>query len=178
MISCEGLQAVCGVRADRIVTIYPFLCAALETYHADTPLRIAMFVAQAAHETAGFRYLEEIASGEAYEGRRDLGNTQRGDGKRYKGRGVFQLTGRANYARCSKALFENESVLLDAPWLLADPEAAATSAGWYWDWKQLNIPADAKNVLAVTKKINGGTNGLAERQRLYGRALYVLGVRS
>jgi putative chitinase len=175
VISLEGLQAVVGVRAKCIEDIYDELVKVMAAKSIDTPLRIAMFVAQAAHETAGFKYLEEIASGQAYENRADLGNTQPGDGVRFKGRGVFQVTGRANYARCSIAIaFANR--FIDHPEDLAKPQWAAASAGWFWEWKKLNELADAGDILRVTKKINGGTNGLPDRQRLYDRAKRVLGV--
>src|SRR5437660_371930 len=113
MISLEGVQAVCGVRAPAIATIYPFLVAAMEEYDIDTPGRMAMFIAQGAHESTSFTRLEEVAYGIAYEGRADLGNTQPGDGKLFKGRGVFQLTGRTNYAKCSQQCFGDSDLLTD-----------------------------------------------------------------
>lgn len=176
MISLLAVQAICGHKKPEIEAIYPFLVAAMVEYQIDTPKREAMFIAQAAHETASFRYLEELASGQAYENRKDLGNTQPGDGVKYKGRGVFQITGRANYARCSVALFGSDTLLLEAPEILSTPEAAANSAGWYWDWKGLNRQADMGDVLGATRRINGGTNGITERLALYKRAVYALGV--
>jgi putative chitinase len=134
----------------------------LRTYGIlDTPLRLAHFMAQVAHESGGFRYMEEIASGQAYEGRADLGNTQAGDGKRYKGRGPIQETGRANYRRDGQTLgidFENH------PEIVALPSIGLLVACLYWSRNGINALADADDVLAVTRKINGGTNGLDERK--------------
>jgi putative chitinase len=134
---------------------------------ADTGLRLAHFMAQLAHESGGFRYMEEIASGQAYEGRTDLGNTQPGDGKLFKGRGPIQLTGRANYRTYGRALgldFESN------PAMVAIPSVGLLVACKYWDQQKLNALADADDVVAITKRINGGTNGLAERRALLAKA--------
>jgi putative chitinase len=134
----------------------------LRTYGIlDTPLRLAHFMAQVAHESGGFRYMEEIASGQAYEGRADLGNTQPGDGKRYKGRGPIQLTGRANYRTYGRQV----GIDIEAhPEVVAMPSFGLLVACMFWDSKGLNALADADDVIAVTRKINGGQNGLADRQ--------------
>lgn len=134
----------------------------LRTYGiADTGLRLAHFMAQLAHESGGFRYMEEIASGQVYEGRADLGNTQPGDGKLFKGRGPIQLTGRANYRTYGRALgFDFES----NPEMVAIPSVGLLVACKFWEQQKLNALADADNLTAVTKRINGGTNGLADRQ--------------
>lgn len=122
--------------------------------------RPAHFLAQCAHETDGFHTLEEYASGEAYEGREDLGNVHAGDGKRYKGRGIFQLTGRANYTRMA----EKTGIPLDkAPWLAAEPEISVRIACIYWSDYDLNCRADADDLEAITRAINGGLNGLSDR---------------
>lgn len=127
----------------------------------DTPLRLAHFMAQVAHESGGFRYMEEIASGQAYEGRADLGNTQAGDGKRYKGRGPIQLTGRANYRTFGRKI----GIDIEAhPEVVALPSFGLLVACMFWDSKGLNALADADDVVVITKRINGGQNGLAERQ--------------
>ena len=176
MITLLQLQAIVGRRTPEIEEMYEPLIEAMAAYEIDTPLREAMFLAQVIHETAGFHYKEEIASGEAYEGREDLGNTEPGDGPRFKGRGAIQLTGRANYARCSQALFNSERALLDNPELVAEPITSAASAAWYWDWKRLNRFADKRDLLGCTKVINGGTNGYMNRKKFYERALYALGI--
>jgi len=135
-----------------------------------TRLRICHFLAQAAHETDGFRTLEEYG-GPAYfiryEGRRDLGNIQAGDGIRYHGRGIFQLTGRANYRRFGGVLgidLERE------PERAKEPETSLRVAFAYWSERAINAAADADDVERVTKLINGGRNGLAERKRYLEKA--------
>ena len=129
-------------------------------FEIDTPLRWAHYLAQIAHESGEMRYSEEIASGEAYEGRKNLGNTQKGDGVKYKGRGLIQLTGRANYT-AYKAFCGYD--VLEKPELLSQPIGAIRSSMWFW-WKNgLNALADKDNVKAITKKINGGTNGMSSR---------------
>lgn len=176
MIELIELQAIVGRKDPEIEAIYPSFCMTLDSYDINTPLRIAMFCAQTIVESGGYRYLEELGSGDGYEGRLDLGNTEPGDGPRFKGRGIIQVTGRSNYARCSSALYGAASVLLDAPEKLTEPWAAARSAGWYWDWKDLNRSADAADVMGATRKINGGLNGFSDRQKYYKRAQIVLGL--
>jgi putative chitinase len=128
-----------------------------------TPKRIANFLSQAAHESDNFKTLREYASGAAYEGRKDLGNTVKGDGVKFRGRGIFQVTGRANYTTYSKKLF-NDTRLLNNPELLEQPEWAVLSALHYWNDRKLNALADVDNVTAITRAINGGTNGLTDRK--------------
>ncbi|MDO8039519.1 glycoside hydrolase family 19 protein [Janthinobacterium sp. SUN137] len=136
-----------------------------------TPARQASFLSQVGHESGQLRYVRELASGQAYEGRTDLGNTQRGDGVRFRGRGLLQVTGRANYAACGKALGLD---LLAQPELLEQAVNACRSAGWFWQTKGLNALADAGDQVKVTRRINGGTNGLAERQAFFAVAQRVL----
>lgn len=127
----------------------------------DSAMRLAHFMAQLAHESDNFRAMEEYASGTAYEGRKDLGNVQPGDGKRYKGRGPIQLTGRANYRTYGQALgfdFERH------PEIVANPSIGLMVALEYWRRNNLNTLADADNIEAITRRINGGTNGLADRK--------------
>ncbi|MDQ3276265.1 MAG: glycoside hydrolase family 19 protein [Actinomycetota bacterium] len=132
-----------------------------------TRRRAAMFIAQIAHESAGFRYREEIASGAAYEGRRDLGNTRSGDGRRFKGRTFIQITGRANYRAVSSALGVD---FIAHPEKLAHQKYACAGAAWWWNTHGCNALADRGDFTAVTRRINGGTNGLADRQSYYRRA--------
>jgi putative chitinase len=133
---------------------------AIEIAALDTPRRLAHFLAQLAHESDGFATTVEYASGDAYEGRRDLGNVRPGDGRRFKGRGLVQLTGRANYRDAGAAL----GLDLEAgPDQAARFPAAALTAALYWRKRAINADADADDVRAVTKKINGGYNGLAQR---------------
>lgn len=138
-----------------------------QQYGIVSALRLAHFLAQCAHETDGFTTLEEYASGKAYEGRKDLGNTRPGDGVRYKGRGIFMLTGRANYAFYGKLIGED---LVGFPERAASPDVSARIACAYWDKKGLNAWADKDDLKAVTYRINGGYNGLANRGAYLKRA--------
>ncbi len=131
-----------------------------------TVLRARHFIAQIGHESGCFRYVLELATGKAYEGRSDLGNTQPGDGVKFKGRGLIQITGRNNYNRCSMGLW-GDLRLLDTPELLEEPENAVRSALWFWRNRGLNSLADRDDIRAVTLRINGGYNGLEHRIQLY-----------
>lgn len=156
-----------------IAAFFTPLCSAMDEFEVNTPARQAAFLAQVGHESGQLRYVRELATGAAYEGRVDLGNTESGDGTRFKGRGLIQITGRSNYLRCSMALF-NDDRLIHFPELLEDPTNACRSAGWFWQSHGLNELADAGNFLRITKIINGGTNGFADRSALYVTAKEVL----
>ena len=132
-----------------------------------TTLRVAHFIAQCAHESAGLATTTEYASGREYEGRKDLGNVQKGDGPRFKGRGLIQLTGRANYARFGKALGVN---LIETPALAAVFPEAALVAAEYWHERGLNKWADSDDIGGVTLRVNGGYNGLASRKAYLAKA--------
>jgi predicted chitinase/cell envelope opacity-associated protein A len=149
----------------------PHLNAAMAEAGINTPKRQAAFLAQLAHESGEFRYMEEIASGAAYEGRKDLGNTHPGDGVRFKGRGPIQLTGRANYAAAGKALGLD---LVNNPKRAADPDVGFRTAAWFWTTHGLNKLADSGNFREITHRINGGYNGEASRESYYRRALSAL----
>lgn len=127
----------------------------------ESPLRLAHFLAQVIHESGSFRYMEEIASGQAYEGRADLGNTQPGDGKRYRGRGPIQITGRANYRRYGAKVGID---LERHPEIAAYPSIGLHLALEYWRTNGLNALADVGDIDGITRRINGGTNGLADRK--------------
>ena len=158
----------------------PHLNRALERYAIDTALRAAAFVAQLAHESGEFRWMEELwgptDAQRRYEPPSDLakrlGNTEAGDGKRFKGRGPIQITGRFNYGRYGQGVGVD---LVADPARAAAPEIAFATAGLFWQSNGLNELADARDFVAITKRINGGTNGLADRQRYYVRAQAVLG---
>jgi putative chitinase len=132
-----------------------------------TTRRATMFIAQTAHESGGYRWREELASGAAYEGRFDLGNTQPGDGPRFKGRGYIQITGRANVAQMSGVLGVD---FVSNPELLATRKWAARSAAAWWRTHGCSQLADTGDFVAVTRRINGGTRGLEDRLRYYRRA--------
>ncbi|SCW57161.1 putative chitinase [Sphingobium faniae] len=137
------------------------------TYDMMTPLRLSHFFAQLVHESGSFRYMEEIASGAAYEGRKDLGNVVAGDGKRYKGRGPLQITGRANYQRFGRLIGID---IEDSPELAAHPSIGLHLALEYWRDRKLNAMADRDDVVAVTKAVNGGSNGLSDRMAQLSKA--------
>ena len=159
-----------------ITTLGPFLVATMDRYAIDRPLRQAHFLAQVGHESGQLRYREEIASGDAYDTRADLGNTpaRDGDGRLYKGRGGIGCTGKANYSAYDQHR-QAGGLLVREPWRVGtDPELFCDVAGWYWDVHQLNPLADADNARLITKRINGGYNGLADRLAILERAKRVL----
>ena len=139
-------------------------------YEINTPIRIQSFLAQVAHESGQLYYVRELASGEAYEGRKDLGNIQPGDGVKFKGRGLIQITGRANYEALSKDLGVD---FTSNPELLEGAVYAAESAGWFWKRNNLNAIAETDFKL-LTKRINGGYNGLADRMEFFNNAKEVI----
>lgn len=137
----------------------------------NTPQRKAAYLAQLAHESGSFRYVREIHDGSNYEGRKDLGNIHPGDGKKFRGRGLIQVTGRANYEEISKDLGVD---FVSNPELLESPKYATLSAAWFWKKRRLNKIADSGDFKLLTKRINGGYNGLKERTEYYNRALTLL----
>lgn len=173
MITKEKIYQIYGIRkpSEKTEELCEYICEFAGKYGVQGILREAMFLAQIGHESGRLKYLEEIASGEAYEGRKDLGNVYPGDGKRYKGRGLIQITGRTNYAKVTKALHEDFVV---HPELLAIPKYAVQSAYWYWDEHNLNHYADHDDLIGCTKKINGGLNGYEDRRKLYVSAINIL----
>lgn len=173
MITRQQLVAIMPFARTRADAFLPFLNAAMDEFHIDTPIRQAAFLAQIAHESGELRYVKELASGQAYEGRKDLGNTQPGDGVKYKGRGLIQITGRNNYAEAMLAL---DLDLLEHPELLETPENACRSAAWWWKEHGCSEIADSGDFVKLTKRINGGTNGLEDRQKHYEIARKELGV--
>lgn len=134
---------------------------------------MAHWLAQVAHESGELRYTKELASGKAYEGRKDLGNTQAGDGVKFKGRGLIQITGRANYTAYAK--FCGYDVVAK-PELLEQPVGAVKSAMWYWQTHGLNELADGDKFVTITRRINGGTNGLESRRKYLNRAKNVFNI--
>lgn len=168
MISRSVLKQIAPHARDKIVDdLEKYFDKYLQEYEVNTLLRVSHFLAQAAHESDSFKTLEEYASGLAYEGRKDLGNTQTGDGRRFKGRGIIQLTGRANYREYGKALGVD---LENNPDLAKDPEISVRTALEYWKRKKLNSFADKDDILTITRRINGGTNGLDDRKKYLDRA--------
>jgi putative chitinase len=173
-------------------------------FDINTPKRMASFIGQCQHESGNFNHLEEnlnysavrltqvfparftlakaqdaVAKGKAaiaegmYGKRADLGNTQDGDGGKFFGRGVIQLTGRANYTSFATAIAKPE--IIEHPELVASPEYACLSAGWFWSTRKLNDLADKGDYDTMTRRINGGTLGLVERKANIQKALTILG---
>ncbi|WP_434562584.1 glycoside hydrolase family 19 protein [Pseudomonas sp. R1-6] len=158
----------------------PLLGTAMELYQIIGPKRAAAFIAQVGHESGQLRHVRELGN-DVYLSKYDtgrlascLGNSPEadGDGQKYRGRGLIQITGRANYQACGKALSLD---LMKQPALLELPRWAALSAAWFWASHGLNSLADAGRFDAITQRINGGQNGAAQRRALHGRALQVLG---
>ncbi len=179
MINNEDLKKIFpnSTESNRLKYL-PYLNNFFIYYRVDTFERVCAFIAQIGHESGQLKYVEEIASGEAYEGRKDLGNTRKGDGKKYKGRGLIQVTGRANYAAFDKWV-TNVPIgtdFVENPGLLKEPQYAVLSAFWYWDVNKLNRYATLKeeDFKELTKAINGGYNGYANRVAIWNRAKEVL----
>jgi putative chitinase len=153
----------------------PVLNTAMQRYQIVGTKRVAAFIAQIGHESGQLRYVREIwgptPAQARYEGRPDLGNNVAGDGFKYRGRGLIQVTGRANYAACGEALGVD---LVNQTELLEQPQYACMSAAWFWVTNGLNSLADAGDFERITRRINGGVNGLAERKAFYAKALQVL----
>lgn len=175
-IGLERFRQATGLSASRAQDWYPYVRAACIEFEITAPARLAAFLAQVGHESGGFVYTREIwgptEAQKRYEGRKDLGNTQPGDGSRYRGRGLIQITGRANYEAVANALGID---CVSRPELLERPEFAARASAWWWANRGCNELADAGDFVALTRRINGGTNGLADRMERWERAKEVLG---
>jgi putative chitinase len=183
LITLEQLRRGMGITRERADYWDDWLNEAMCLYGINTPKRIAAFLAQVGHESTRLKDTSEIwgptRAQRRYEGRRDLGNIYKGDGSRFRGHGLIQTTGRYNHRRVTQRLrarfptlgvpdFEAE------PKLLTLPRWAALSAADYWDMKNLNPKADAGQFKAITKAINGGYNGLADREKLWKQFRQVL----
>lgn len=168
----EDLMAATGANKTDAAKFVDVIDAAMAEFGIDTPERQAMFLSQVGHESGGLHWMREIwgptVAQLRYEGRLDLGNTEPGDGARFKGRGLLQVTGRANYEAAGEALGLD---LISHPELLEIPEHAARSAAHFWKAKGLNQFADERDVKTCTRRINGGLNGFDERMALYSKAM-------
>lgn len=172
MISASEFQSLTPrLPSRRRMEILPALQRAMVQFDITSQRREAHFMAQVLHESGRFRYKVELASGRAYEGRRDLGNTQPGDGPRFRGRGWIQVTGRANYTRYGSLL---RLPLAAQPTLAESDENAALIATAFWSTHGLNTVADHDDLLTATRRINGGLNGLADRRECLSHAREVL----
>lgn len=166
-----------GVRPSRAEQFVKPLALAMQEFGIATPARQAAFLAQVLHESGMLRYTAEIwgptPAQQRYEGRSDLGNTQTGDGYKYRGRGLLQTTGRTNYRLTGAALGVD---LINVPEALERADLAARSAAWFWKSHGLNELADTGDFTKITRRINGGINGIRDRERLYAALKKELGV--
>ena len=178
-ITQQQLQQILPNAGQTAGVFVPVLNTAMVRFQIVGLKRIAAFIAQIGHESGQFRYLRELGN-DQYLSKYDtgslakrLGNTPEadGDGQKYRGRGLIQITGRANYMMCGEALALD---LINQPELLEKPQHACMSAAWFWASRGLNTLADAGQFDTITRRINGGQNGAADRQALYARALKVL----
>ena len=171
LVTAAQLHAIMPLAGARADVFAPILADVMLFRQINTPTRAAAFLAQVGHESGQLRFLREIwgptPAQTRYEGRADLGNTQLGDGKRFMGRGLIQITGRAGYAACGAALGLD---LIAQPELLEKPENAAAAAAWFWLQHNLNRVADRGDFVGLTRCINGGTNGIADRRAIWERA--------
>lgn len=151
----------------------PYINQFSKEYQMNTPEILCAFLAQIGHESGQLRYVEEIATGKAYENRKDLGNIVKGDGIFYKGRGLIQITGRSNYTSLSETL---KIDFVTNPYLLKEPIYAVLSAFWYWDTRKLKKWSTLKDsdFVTLTKRINGGLNGYKNRVEIWNRAKRLL----
>lgn len=184
MISEQQFRQMMPNAGARLDAHWPYINPAMEEGGINTPKRIAAFLAQLAHESGEYRYMEELASGDDYDTRTDLGNTPEidGDGRIYKGRGPMQITGHDNYVACGLALgidlIDDISDLGDNkdPDKLKWPEYATRSAVWYWKSRGLNLLADVDWFKTITRTINGGLNGFSDRRQYWDRNRALLGL--
>ena len=179
------LEIMPNAGKDRAAQFLSHINSAMLEFSITTLARQAAFLAQIAHESGSLRYVREIADGSAYDTRADLGNTRAEavrlakeagttPGRMYRGRGLIQITGFDNYRACSQGLLNDPNMLPEHPDMLEMPTLAVRSAAWYWDSRSLNSFADAGQFEAITRKINGGLNGQADRLQYFERAKRVL----
>jgi putative chitinase len=190
LVTPEHLAAIAGRTTPLMPSLAECLNVTCPLYEIDTPQEYSHFLAQACHETDHFKTLREYASGRAYEGRVDLGNTRPGDGIRFKGRGIFQTTGRANYLQLGMKKGHRD-FFINNPELLEHPEYAVWSACEFWQTRALNDVANHADTDVLKKKykgniidltpveyisitINGGFNGMEDRKKYYAIAQQIL----
>lgn len=189
MITEGEFLAIMPSALQRVGDFLDALNDAMHEGEIDTPARMSAFLAQLAHESGEFRYMQELADGSAYDARADLGNTRAeairiaeshgsSPGRWWKGHGPMQITGYDNHRDCSEALYGDPMVLLHEPLKLTRPTDGCRAAAWYWNTRGLSLWAD-KNTedafRAITRRINGGLNGYHDRKRYWDRARSVLG---
>ena len=178
-VTKEQILAIMPNAAKYVDKYLVYINGYADTFHIDTPLRMAHFLAQIAHESNELRYTKEVGN-KAYFVKYDngklkqaLGNVKDGDGYKYRGRGLIQITGRANYQAYQNSKYCRGNIM-DEPQLLEQPLGAVKSAMWWWYKHGLNELADKDSFVAITKTINGGTNGLESRRKYLAKAKAVL----
>ena len=173
MLSEQTLRRMMPAAGARLDAHLPYIVPAMEKGRINTPERIAAFLAQVAHESKEYLFMQELADGWDYEGRADLGNVQPGDGPRFKGHGPIQITGRANHRACGRYLGLD---LERDPLLLTEPRYGTASAVWFWTQGNgqidLNLLADRGWFKTITRVINGGLTGLSDRRQYWDCLLY------
>lgn len=177
MLSEQTLRRMMPAAGARLDAHLPYIVPAMEKGRINTPERIAAFLAQVAHESKEYLFMQELADGWDYEGRADLGNVQPGDGPRFKGHGPIQITGRANHRACGRYLGLD---LERDPLLLTEPRYGTASAVWFWTQGNgqidLNLLADRGWFKTITRVINGGLTGLSDRRQYWDRNRALLGL--
>ena len=179
LLTHEQLKAILPQATANNVSLYiPYLNDLMPKFGIDTNQRIAAFIAQVGHESGQLRYNKEIwgptEAQKGYEGRKDLGNVIAGDGVKFKGRGLIQITGRANYESFGQDIKQDKAFFTDNPQLVEQPEYAVMTACWFWQKKKLNTYADNGDFKTLTKRINGGLNGYDDRVQIWERAKNIL----
>jgi len=180
ILTAEQLKEISpGTPIERIKTFLPYLNEYLPKYGIDTPIEVASYLSQVMHESGGFKWLREIwgptTAQIRYEGRKDLGNTFPGDGKKFLGRGLIQVTGRTNYLSISKSIFGDDRLIRE-PELLATPQYGTLSSCIYWKSRNMDVLDDDFSIREETKKVNGGYNGLNDREKYFQQALKSFGI--
>lgn len=171
MISEQQFRQMMPAAGARLDAHWPHINPAMEEGGITSPRSVAAFLAQLAHESGEYRYMEELADGAAYEGRSDLGNLHPGDGVKFKGHGPIQITGRANHEACGKALHLD---LIVYPRLICSAAHGTRSAVWFWNSRGLSPVADLDWFRVITRTVNGGYNGWADRLAYYTRNRSIL----
>lgn len=176
-ISDDMLRRMFPAAEDRLTPHLPFIVPAMDKWQINTPERVSAFLAQLAHESGEYRWMEEIwgptAAQQGYEFRVDLGNTQAGDGYLYRGRAGIGITGRANYQKLTN---DSGVDFVGDPDKAMQPQYATEASGWFWWTHNLNVIAQMNWFKTCTKIINGGYNGLAERIRYNDANRAILGL--
>lgn len=181
-VTKEQILAIMPNAKDYVDKFLNYINGYSDMFHIDTPKRMAHFLAQVAHESSELKYTKELGN-KAYCYKyevgnlaKQLGNTQKGDGYLFKGRGLIQITGRANYTAYKNSRFCNGDVVAN-PQLLELPLGAVKVSMWFWWSHGCNVLSDSDSFVSITKKINGGTNGIESRRKYLNRAKAVFNIK-